>query len=49
MGYRVQCALDWSKAAAILDHCEPDLILLDGCLPDAKGIDLLPTWRANTR
>jgi DNA-binding response OmpR family regulator len=42
MGYRVQRAQSWSEAEGILNRCEPDLILLDGCLPDANGIELLP-------
>jgi DNA-binding NtrC family response regulator len=43
MGYRVNCVRCWSEAEAHLGSHEPDLILLDGRLPDASGIDLLPS------
>lgn len=42
MGYRVHCARCWADADELLRGLEPDLILLDGRLPDALGIDLLP-------
>ena len=42
MGCRVRCARCWADAEDLLLRHEPDLILLDGRLPDALGIDLLP-------
>jgi len=41
-GYEVHGCLDWGEATRYLEQSHPDLILLDGCLPDASGYDLIP-------
>jgi len=40
--YLVNSAASWQEAKAFLKDNEPDLILLDGQLPDANGLDKLP-------
>jgi DNA-binding NtrC family response regulator len=42
VGYNVRSAKRWREAEAILAQCEPDLIILDMCLPDANGADIIP-------
>ena len=41
-GHEPVAALDWKAAQRFLDDCQPDMILLDGCLPDADGYALIP-------
>jgi len=40
--YLVNSATSWQEAEIFLNDNEPDLILLDGQLPDANGLDKLP-------
>jgi len=42
MGYHVDGALSWKAAQAYLESNDPDLIFLDGRLPDASGNELIP-------
>jgi len=42
MGYDTIGASRWSQAQALIEDAEPSLVILDGRLPDADGIDLLP-------
>ena len=41
-GYSVQGTSRWSQAKEIIEEMEPELLLLDGRLPDADGLELLP-------
>jgi len=41
-GYSVQGTSRWALAKDIIEEMEPDLLLLDGRLPDADGLELLP-------
>lgn len=41
-GYSVLGASRWAEAKEIIDEQEPELLLLDGRLPDADGLELLP-------
>ena len=41
-GYSVVGAARWAEAKEIIDEQEPELLLLDGRLPDADGLELLP-------
>ncbi len=43
IGYRIQTAKCWKDTEALLQHSEPDLIILDMRLPDANGLDLIKT------
>ena len=42
-GHAVTSAARWSQAEVALAQAEPDLVLLDLKLPDADGLDKLPT------
>ena len=42
VGYNVNSAKRWRDAEAILAESEPDLVILDMCLPDANGADVIP-------
>jgi DNA-binding NtrC family response regulator len=42
MGYDVKGVFNWQLAQAHLENNEPDLIVLDGRLPDADGHELIP-------
>lgn len=42
-GHSVTSAARWSQAELALANAEPDLVLLDLRLPDADGLDKLPT------
>jgi DNA-binding NtrC family response regulator len=41
-GYSVQGTSRWAQAKEIIEEMEPELLLLDGRLPDADGLELLP-------
>jgi DNA-binding NtrC family response regulator len=41
-GYDAAGKIDWKQAKAFLNEQEPDLIILDDQLPDAKGSELVP-------
>jgi DNA-binding NtrC family response regulator len=45
MGYVPVCANSLAEARTILTETEPDLAILDACLPDGEGIDLLMNLR----
>ncbi len=42
IGYKVVSAKRWREAETILSTDEPDLVVLDICLPDADGADIVP-------
>jgi len=44
-GFTVQTAVSISEARAILNHTQPDVVLLDLGLPDGDGIDLVKSIR----
>jgi two-component system KDP operon response regulator KdpE len=44
-GYAVQTAVSASEAGALLQHCLPDLVLIDLGLPDGDGADLVRAIR----
>ena len=46
-GYEVETAETGAKALAKGRDYKPHLILLDICLPDANGMDLLPQFKDN--
>ncbi|HID07149.1 MAG TPA: response regulator, partial [Armatimonadetes bacterium] len=41
-GHEAHGEHDWKSAKAYLQQNDPDLILLDGRLPDSSGYDLIP-------
>ena len=48
-GVRVDIARTRVQASAAADSTRYDLIILDICLPDGSGLDLLRRWRAGDR
>ena len=42
IGYEVVCAKRWREAEQVIARDEPDLIVLDMCLPDADGAEIVP-------
>ncbi len=42
IGCTAEIAHSWAEAKQYLDAHEPDLVLMDVCLPDADGMELLP-------
>jgi DNA-binding response OmpR family regulator len=48
-GYRVACAETGNEARALIEHVQPDLILLDLMLPDTDGLVLTTALKGLTR
>ena len=48
-GYRVTCAETGNDAKAVLEHLQPDLILLDLMLPDTDGLVLTTALKSMTK
>ena len=48
-GFRVQEALNGTQALEALNGPPPDLVLLDGMMPDMDGLDVLQTIRETPR
>ena len=42
IGYGVIPAKSWREAESVLAGTEPDLVILDMCLPDANGTEIIP-------
>ena len=48
-GYRVRKAINGQLALGVVEHLQPDLILLDICLPDIDGYEVCQQFKADAR